>query len=78
MRRIRRMGTAAMVAAALAASMTIGATRVEAKGKKGDDAQAAICAHLLQVITYEYVNPYIKEVATQLYLGYGCDPALLP
>ena len=67
MKRIRRMGTAAVVAAVLATGLTLGATRVEAKGKKGDDAQAANCAHLIHVITYEYVNPNIKEFATQLY-----------
>ena len=78
MKRVRRMATAATLAAVMAVGMTVGAARVEAKGKKGDDAQAAICAYLLQVITYEYVHPYIKDFATKLYLSYGCDPALLP
>jgi hypothetical protein len=78
MKRIRKMGTAAVVAAVLATGMTFGAARVEAKGKGGGDAQEAVCAYLLQVITYPYVNSYIKQFAIQVYLGYGCDPAKLP
>lgn len=78
MTRIRRMGTAAVLAAVMATGLTFGAARVEAKGKNGDDAHAAICAYLLNVIKYPYVNSYIRDIAIQVYLSQGCDPALLP
>lgn len=78
MTRIRKMGTAAVLAAVMATGLTFGAARVEAKGKKGDDAQAALCAYLLKVITYPYVNSYIRDFTIQVYLSHGCDPALLP
>ena len=77
MKQIRNIGTAAVLAAALAAGLTFGAARVEAKGK-GGDSQGAVCAYLLQVITYPYVNSYIKEFTISVYLGQGCDPSKLP
>jgi hypothetical protein len=77
MKRIRRIGTSAILALVMAGGLTLGSVRVEAKGKKGD-AQAAICAYLLNVITYEYVNEYVKQLAIQVYTAQGCDLTLLP
>lgn len=74
---IRRLGSAAIIAGLMAGGMVLGAAPVEAGGKKGTDSQDAICAYLLSVIQYPYVNLYIKAWATSLYLEYGCDPGAL-
>jgi hypothetical protein len=79
MKRIRTFTAAVALAMVMAGGLTLGVAPAEAGGKKGGgNAQEAICAYLLQVITYEYVNPLIKQTATQLYLSYGCDPSKLP
>ena len=76
MKRTRRSGSAA-AGVLVAAGLLLGAARLEGAPRKGDDdAQAAKCAYLLSIITYPYVSPVIKVLATSLYNSYGCQPAL--
>jgi hypothetical protein len=78
MKRIRKIGTALVVAAMLAGGLTLGSARVEAKGKGGGGgANEAICAYLAKIINYPYVNPYIRDFALDLFAKYECDPALI-
>jgi hypothetical protein len=79
MKRIRRIGTAVIVAAVMATSLTLGAATVEARGgKKGSiDPHEAICKYLAAIINYDYVNPIIKSYAMSLFTAYACDVALL-
>jgi malic enzyme len=79
MNRIRRIGTAAVVAAVMAAFLTFGGATVEAKGGKkgGGDANAAICQYLANILNYEYLSPYIRPYVETLFTNYQCDPALL-
>ena len=79
MRTGKRFSAAAVIAGLMASGLMLGTARLEAKGGKGGgNGNDLICAALLSVITYEYVSPAIKAYATSLYLGYGCDPSLLP
>ena len=74
MTRIRRMGTAAMLAAVLSTGLTFGSVSLQAKGKDGGDPKAAICTYLQQVMTYPYVLPAIRDWASYLYYDvYHCD-----
>jgi hypothetical protein len=78
MKRMRIVIGALAVAAVMAGVMPLGMTRVEASGGKkgGGDPQAAVCAYLLSVINYPYVNDYIKQLAISVYNASGCQPAL--
>ena len=74
MTRIRRMGTAAVLAAVMATGLTFGSATLQAKGKGGGDSKAAICGYLNQVMTYPYVLPVIRDWASYLYHDvYNCD-----
>lgn len=78
MRRIKKLGSAVVLAAMIAGAVVIGTARVEAKGKKGGgDTQDAICSYLASVINYPYVSDAIKSSALYLFTAYNCDPALL-
>jgi hypothetical protein len=67
---VNRVGAALVLAAAMAGGL--GTTSLEAKGKHGGDAQAAICEYLTSVITYPYVSAAVLVYATSLYNYYGC------
>jgi len=78
MGRIKKLGSAVVLAAMIAGGVMIGTTRVEAKGKKGGgDPQDAICSYLAAVINYPYTSDAIKSTALYLFNAYNCDPALL-
>jgi hypothetical protein len=77
MGRSRRFTTALALAAMVGTGMMFSSVSLEAKGKK-NPGDGTICDALLAVITYPYVSDTIKAYATSLYLGYGCDPSLLP
>lgn len=68
---IKKLGTALVLAAALAGGF--GTAGLEAAGKKTTtDSTAAICAYLWSVMTYPNVSPTIYAYASSLYTQYGC------
>ena len=72
MRAIRRFGSAIVASALVAGMLVVSPVGLEAKKRGGTDPQAAICAYLDAVITYPYVDPYVKAYALALWNYYGC------
>jgi len=76
MHRMRRLGSAVVLAAMIAGGVMMGTARVEAK-QRGVDPHDAFCGYLAQVINYPYTSDAIKSYALYLFTAYSCDPALL-
>ena len=78
MKRMRKFVGALVMATVIAGAMPLGLVRVEASGGKkgGGDPQAALCAYLLNVINYPYVNEYVRKVAIAAYNAAGCQPGI--
>lgn len=77
MKRMRTFVGLVVVAGLLAGGMPYGTARLEARGgKKGGNPQSALCAYLLNVINYPYVNEVIRQIAVTAYNAAGCQPAV--
>ena len=68
---MRRLGASIILASMIA--VTPLSTAGAAPKKPGADPQAAMCAYLLGVMTYPYVNPIIQQTALAMYIGAGCS-----
>lgn len=78
MRHARRFTTALVLASLVGSGMMLGSATLEAKGKGGGGGgNDAICGALLAIINYQYTSDAIRQYATTLYLGYGCDASLI-
>jgi hypothetical protein len=71
---IRKFGTALAIAGAMAAFT---GTSLEAKKKPGGggggtDPNAAVCAYLESIMTYQYTSPYILAYVSTLWETYRC------